>query len=161
MKISEIAAWYAAAVATIVFLWDIYKWRMGSARLHVATTPNSFQLNDRFIQSGTDKPRDREVFVSIDIQNHGAKQTTVTYLGLAHYRGLISLILRKPTARFAADPQLGTILAVLDVGTRWFGLIKQTAQIELLAQSGYLFAVISRAGSSKPVMSRIRIAQSP
>jgi len=40
IKASDFAAWWGAILATVVLLWDIFKWRATRVRLRITAQPN-------------------------------------------------------------------------------------------------------------------------
>ena len=40
MEITEIAAWWGAIIATLVLLWDMYKWERSGPIINVSASPN-------------------------------------------------------------------------------------------------------------------------
>lgn len=40
MKLTEIAAWWGAFIATLLLFWDIYKWKRSGPIINVSASPN-------------------------------------------------------------------------------------------------------------------------
>jgi len=40
MKITELAAWWGAIIATLMLLWDMYKWVRSGPIINVSVSPN-------------------------------------------------------------------------------------------------------------------------
>ena len=40
MEASEIAAWWGATIATLVLLWDIFKWKRAGPVVTISASPN-------------------------------------------------------------------------------------------------------------------------
>ncbi|MFW1369052.1 hypothetical protein ACEWAA_22475 [Vibrio parahaemolyticus] len=69
MSISEIAAWWGAIVASIVLIWDVYKWKTDGPKLNVLLAPN--------MKTFGDPERDDMTWVSITVTNVGSRPTTL------------------------------------------------------------------------------------
>lgn len=73
MQLTEIVAWWGAVVATLVFVWDIYKWRQAGAVLEVTVAPNMEPYGNLL------KQMTAKTYVVIEVVNKGSKKTTMAY----------------------------------------------------------------------------------
>lgn len=45
MSASDVAAWWGAVIATLVLVWDVFKWRKSRFSIKVSASPNMSPLN--------------------------------------------------------------------------------------------------------------------
>ena len=95
MTSTDAAAWWGAIVASLVFIWDIYKWIKSGTALRISAVPNMQLLYDKI-----PKPTDT-MYVHVDVSNTGDKKTTITHLvGVCHTSFWKWLFRRKPGINF-------------------------------------------------------------
>jgi HJR/Mrr/RecB family endonuclease len=70
---TEIVAWWGAVLATIVFLWDIYKWRTAGRKLRVSVQSGMKSINMPQFEGKT--------LIHVNVSNYGDRPTTITNLG--------------------------------------------------------------------------------
>ena len=84
MKITntEIVAWWGAVLASVVFIWDIIKWRRNSPRLRLIVRPNIIYPDSKKIQVGDDDRGNKQATIKpsihIEVVNVGLVPTTIT-----------------------------------------------------------------------------------
>lgn len=88
MTITDIAAWYAASVASAVFAWDIIKWLRNAPRLRVNTMSNVTFIDGRTV-SRMQLTGDAEVtklaeYCHIEVLNIGSQPTTLLNIEATH-----------------------------------------------------------------------------
>ena len=77
LNVIDILAVWGAFVATLVLLWDVYKWRTSGPQISFTARPNMNIYNDpRF-------PNDK-TFIAAEAINKGDKPTTITNLGFRY-----------------------------------------------------------------------------
>lgn len=78
---------YAATMSTIVFLWDVYKWKRSGAQLRiVATTDYPWSPSAGFIDLDWNRTVPEDVLnVRVTAANIGDQPTTLTSLKLMHW----------------------------------------------------------------------------
>ena len=154
-NLTSFVAWWGAVVATLVFLWDIYKWLRSGANIVVSARPN-MQTFGGLTQSLKDTS-----YVVVEAVNKGNKKTTITHLIGCHYPSLIKKLLKKQsTAFFVANTGPSQPLPhVLEPGERWLGIIEQNEKLEKMARNGYLYCGINHSLKTKPVLQRVRIGK--
>ena len=152
-NLTSFVAWWGAIVATLVFLWDIYKWLKSGPSVVVSAQPN-MQTFGGLTQSlgGTN-------YVVVEAVNKGNKKTTITHLVGYHYSSFIKRLLKKRSAAFfVANTGLTQPLPhILEPGERWLGIIEQNEDLEKMARQGYLYCGISHSLKAKAVLQRVRI----
>ena len=94
MTASDMAAWWGAGLASLVFGWDIYKWMTAGPRLFLKASPNMQLVGDR---SGTEH-------VFVEVVNRGDKPTTITHLAFYSYKSSLQRILRRRNPAVALGP---------------------------------------------------------
>lgn len=152
-NLTSFVAWWGAVVATLVFLWDIYKWVKSGPSVVVSARPN--------MKTSVGAPQNLsgKHYVVVEAVNKGNKKTTITHLVYYHYSSIIKRILKKPSATFFV-PNTGLdqrLPHVLEPGERWLGIIEQSKDLEKMAGQGYLHCGINHALKAKPVLQRVRI----
>ena len=156
LKLTELVAWYAATVSTIVLLWDVYKWWRTGAQLRVLTQPNMIEVGAGTPWAPPGNGATRPKHISVEIANVGGRKTTVTHIGLRHYSSMWSRIRRKTVWQAVVpDPRPGKIPFEIDVGGRWIGLIEQDEKIERDARTGRLYVVVGHATSKRLSLTRV------
>lgn len=79
MKITEIAAWWGAVIATFVLLWDIYKWKRSGPIIKISVTPNLKVYP-------SDPLTNNKTWIHIMVTNSGNQPTTLTNLCGFYYK---------------------------------------------------------------------------
>jgi hypothetical protein len=147
MTASDIAAWWGAGIATIVLVWDIYKWATSGARLVIRTQPN--------MQEAGDQSEAKNVL--IEVVNRGDKLTTLTHLAFYNYKTIFHRLVRRrhPHAGVVPRPGGPGLPFELEPGKRWVGLVEQEAVFDQ-HKDGLVFAVIAHSGSSREQLHPVR-----
>ena len=145
MTASDVAAWWGAALATLVFAWDIFKWKTSGARLGIKAGPN--------MQLAGDRSEKKHIFV--EVVNRGDRPTTLTHLCVYQYASALGRYRRKRKASFfVPSPGGGAVLPhELGSGQRWTGLMDQATLVSHVSgASRYLHVGVSHSGSKKEVL---------
>ena len=142
MTASDIAAWWGAALATVVFLWDIYKWATSGPRLVVRAFPNMVSAGSYWEAQG-------QLSIFVEAINRGDKLTTLTNIAVFAYRSRLHRLFRKK-AHTLLPPNPG-IPHELDPGKRWTAMLEQDALRE--RAPGCVFHLhIGHSGSNRPIL---------
>ena len=151
IETTGLVAIYAAAVATLVLIWDIYKWKISGPRIVFSMRSNMCIINDS-------RAPDNDTFIDATTVNKGTLPTTITNLGIIHYANWRHRLIRRSSYRgIVVNTALQPLPYILQPGTRWSGLIKQTAKVEDQARNGILICELCLSHKKKPVKARIRI----
>jgi len=155
MSATNIAAWWGAGIATVVLLWDVFKWwRASVGKLRVSANPN-LQLVDRQRGEVGEKK-----YIFVEVTNPGEKRTTITHLVGYNYRSLWQWVRRKHDEAFAVvEPLDGQIPFVLEPGARWSGGIEQSEDIERWSREGRLFVGVNHSLAQKAKLVRVKIPE--
>ncbi len=154
MNATDAAAWWGAVVASLVFIWDIYKWKTSGARLHVSASAN-MQYYDSL--RGLD---DNKTYVFVEVSNFGDRSTTITHLFGVYYTSYWGWFFRKkpetqfivPTPAFAQQ-----LPFLLSSGSRWTGALLQNEELEKMMTSGRFYCGVYHSGSKKPTKVRVSL----
>lgn len=159
-------AWYAAVVATIVLLWDVYKWIKSGPDLKLAASSNMEVYGDPDLEGQT--------YIYVSATNRGNIPTTLLTPGFYYYKNWWSWLRSwRPFRVWKRDGSYiiknpGTIIDkkyklpyVILPGTIWQGLAKQDEQLEQLLKDGLLFFVLYSSHKGKAVMVRVRYRVMP
>lgn len=154
MAATDIAAWWGAVIATLVFLFEIFKWSKSGLALEVSAAPNMETYGALQLVAGEGP------FVVVEVRNVGHRKTTITHLVGLHHRWWIKKLLGlKPDLSFAVPiPAVSQQLPfVIEPGERWIGGIDQNNELEQRSRDGYLLCGIYHSLSKKPVLARVVI----
>jgi hypothetical protein len=148
---TDIVAWWGAIVATIVLVWDVYKWKTAGPRLR-------FVVHTGMIVIG-DPMREGKKYFSAKATNVGDRPTTITNLALQFYKTYFDMIRHKPSqSMIVNNPSTEQPLPyVLNPGAIWQGLGLQNAEIEEMAKKGYLVCGLCHSHSEKEIDRRLVI----
>ena len=156
MSISEMAAWWGAIVASIILIWDVYKWKTDGPKLNVFLSPN--------MKTFGDPSRDAITWVAVTVTNVGSRPTTLKSTGMWYYKNridywrhkvLFAAIFPNPNDRFPLP-------TVLKPGEEWVGLIPQERLYENIEdKSGCMTIWLSHSHSNKPIRKTLVIPESP
>jgi hypothetical protein len=152
MTASDAAAWWGAVVATLVFVWELFKWTRSGPRLVVKATPNMIEV------AGGVAGEEPRVFV--EAVNRGDTATVLTHLVGYVYAGRISQLLRRRAGAFAVvtngmGPQLPFRL---EPGARWTGGIDQADLRSKFGSKGYLRCGVADTVTGRNHLVTVRLA---
>ncbi|MFQ5581169.1 MAG: hypothetical protein ACE5F3_00895 [Mariprofundaceae bacterium] len=139
---TELAAWWGAIVATLVLVWEIYKWKSSGSKVAM-----ELQHQDKAV-------------VGIKAVNYGKQASTISSIGIRYYPGFWD-ILRNKCAKegVIAKPSITHPLPYqLEPDDSWFGLIEQDDDMRRMAMHGYLMCDLYLTDRAKPIRRRIRIS---
>ena len=147
----EIVAWWGAIVATIVLLWDIYKWKTSGPRIRFRVRADNMIVGDPSTEG--------QNFIFAEATNIGDRPTTITNLVFQYYQTYFSMLRHKPKKSMIVNkPSDSQLLPyVLHPGSVWHGLAIQTAEIETLAKDGLLVCGLCHSHSDKEIDRRVII----
>lgn len=154
-QLTDVAAWWGAGVATVVLLWDIYKWLMTGARLRLTVSGNMEGYGHIALLLNPN-----QTVVVVEIANVGDKKTTITHLFAYHYKNWWGRLFRQraKTLVVQPDPALANPLPfALEPGARWLGATYQNQEVEELSRNGHLLIGVLHSVSKKPVFQRLVI----
>ena len=151
MNATEIAAWWGAVMATVVFAWDIYKWGTRGASVELGISSNMESFNYSSAMSG-------KTYIFIEAKNLGDAPTTITHLACIHYTTILSFLRKKQSkSLIIGNPGITKLPYVLKPGELWQGLIEQTTELEDMSRNGLLYSYVYHSTSKKPVRRRVII----
>lgn len=149
MRATDFAAWWGAGVATLVLLWDIYKWKKRGPRVTYTVSANmSFYGAGRRLD-GT--------FVTVRVKNRGDAPTTIENMGFAYYKSRWHKIFRRIDSQMVVT-NAGVpfeLPYVVAPGGIWDGRAQQDESLEAMANNGYLECRIACSHSRRPVTRRV------
>lgn len=153
MKVTEIAAWWGAIIATLVFVWDVYKWNRSGPLINVSASPNMETFGD------ISDSLDDEIYIVVEVTNTGDRKTTITHLVIYYYKSMLRRFLKKTDKNFIVpNPALSHHMPyVLEPGERWLGGIKQSQRHEEMSRNGYLYFGVYHSSGKKPALQRVVI----
>ncbi len=142
-------AWYAAAVSTIVLLWDIYKWMKSGPKLNIKAKPDM----TRVLYTGN-----KEKSIFIEVTNTGSASTTLTHLVIYRYKNRLDAFFGRNliTQGVVMDSSFGPNLPYeLNAGGRWTGGISQEDLIKKTGNEGVLICGVNYTHADKPLKTNL------
>lgn len=152
MSPSDIAAWWGAVVATLVFLWELYKWQRSEPQLEVSVAPNMETY-------GGARAYGKGPFIVVEVRNNGDRKTTLTQLVGFCFKHPLDRWLRRNFAHsfIVSNPSAGKLPHGLEAGERWLGILVQNEELENWSREFELRIGVSHSGSKNPVTDRLVI----
>lgn len=155
LKVTDIAAWWGAVVASLVFIWDIYKWKKSGPRIAVHLAPNMLAIGEA--------SREGKKLVLVSITNVGDRPTTLKNIGMEFYTKWQKRFLHK-FERCLFYPNLNyahTLPRLLNPGEEWTGVIPQERldlKIDLkeMADIGYVYICVAPSHQKKIIRKRLK-----
>lgn len=148
---TEIIAWWGVIVASIVLIWDIFKWKTAGPRVRFVVTTGVIIMGD--------PERAGKKYISATATNIGDRPPTITNLVVQFYKNYLAMLRHKPEeSRIVTNPSNSQPLPyVLNPGVVWHGLAKQIREIEDLAKKGYLVCGLCLSHTDKEIDRRVII----
>jgi hypothetical protein len=149
-ELTTVAAWWGAIIATLVLVWDFYKWSNRGARLEYDVKTNMNTFGDPTTSGNT--------YVTVRVSNTGDRSTTIENMGFLHYRTWVHRVARKPVYA-AVVTNVGApnpIPFEIKPGNIWDGMAQQDDDLITKANKGRLYCCIYHSGSKKPIMRRVK-----
>ncbi len=148
---TDIVAWWGAVVATIVLIWDIYKWKKQGPRIRFRVQPGMIIIGD--------PTRKGKKFISAEATNVGDRPTTITNLVMQFYKTYFQMLRHKPSESMIVNTPSSSqpLPYTLNPGQIWRGLAIQSPEIEDLAKKGYLVCGLCHSHSDKEIDRRIKL----
>ena len=150
MTLSDIAAWYAAIVATAVLIWDYVKWKNSGPQISAFARSGMRSLNIPETANMT--------LIYVEVTNTGDKPTTLKSWGMYWYpvgvslndkRGRQAWILRSSFADMGVVPQK------IEPGDVWRGVIEEDDEVQKMKDNGTFFVMLSFSHSQEEVLVRV------
>lgn len=92
-SITEIAAWWGAIIASVVLLWDIYKWSQAGPKIRVSAKANMTPLETIGLSEA-------KKYVFVEATNVGDQATTLTHFLGYVYRSTFQRLRGKSEKEF-------------------------------------------------------------
>lgn len=146
---TNIAAWWGAVLATLVLIWDVFKWLHSGARISLKALPNMISVPENPLLPG------EKVFV--EVSNSGVTPTTLKGIGILYYESWWKRILRRPKEQGVIaqpNPQF-PLPHTLEAGKIWQGFINQD-EIEDKLISGVLYVWCDCSHSKRMIDVRVK-----
>jgi hypothetical protein len=155
LTITEIVAWWGAVIASLVLVWDVYKWARQGPKLRINVRPNMQTYGISEYEEGT--------YVVVDAVNVGSLPTTISIIGLTYYKNTFYRLIRKAEAHFVSPSPVLTqpLPFLLEPGRQWTGGLIQNEELEKMAKEGVLLCLVYDAWHKKPYKKRINIEYQP
>jgi hypothetical protein len=148
---SIIAAWWGAIVASVVLLWDVYKWLHKGPRISIKATPNMRGAVVGSIPAGP-------FYLYIEVSNTGDAQTTISALEVCQAKSRLHLLFNKTTNHGSILRNDMMLPHEIKAGGLWQSKIDQADLREKLDENNKVYCSIKHTFSAKPVYSEIDIS---
>jgi hypothetical protein len=149
MLTTTLVAWWGATLSTVVFIWDIIKWRKAGPKLRFSVRTGMRTLNVSAFDGRT--------LISLEATNFGDRPTTITNICYVYFPNRWALLRnRAPGGWVANQPSPAQPLPFeLKPGTVWMGFTDQTPDFEEKARAGYLMCDLYHSHTPKPIRRRV------
>jgi sulfur relay (sulfurtransferase) DsrC/TusE family protein len=144
-----LVAWWGAILATIIFLWDIYKHYSTGPRIKMDVKADRRALGDPELEGRT--------LILVEATNTGDKATTLKLMVIIFHQTWWQRLGRKPAKQFFIKNP-GRHLSFphrLEVGDTWNGFANQSDEVTQLARDGYLYCHLYCSSQKRPVKGRV------
>lgn len=152
MTLTDIAAWYAAAIATAVFVWDILKWFRNSPRLRVNAMCNVAYPDGRVITKkrleGGGVATTLADYCHIEVLNIGGQPTTLIDIEGANVPRSDGMQFGVSGSAFTVHAGSHPLPALLGPGEMWSARVEMT-HLETIAKHGSPVIRIRASHSAK------------
>jgi len=151
MNATEIAAWWGAGIATLLLVWDIYKW-LKSGPIISYTVSSNMKVFDGIEE-------DDKTFISVRVSNSGDRTTTITHMAFSFYNSFFHKLIRKSKSNIiiSLPGRPNQLPFELKPGGIWDGAAIQDDNIEKMSIDGYLECHIYYSDSEKPVRRKVKV----
>jgi hypothetical protein len=149
---TEVVAWWGAVIATLVLIWDVYKWKTSGPRIKFSASPDMEIIGD------PQKQKEGKTYITVKAINIGGRPTTITKVGIIHYKSQFNRLIKKSDKKaIIIDTGLPYQLPyVLQPGAVWDGFIPQE-NVEGMSTYGQLYCVLFYSNKKRPKTARIKI----
>ena len=144
MSPSDVAAWWGATVASVVFGWDVYKWKSSGVRLAGYAISN---MKHYVGATASD-----ELHVVVRLVNRGDRPVTLTHLGFRGFRSRLHKFFRRSsTVGHVPEPGGTRLPHLLAPGAEWLGMVKEQT-VWAQQNTGRIYAAISHTASDREML---------
>jgi hypothetical protein len=154
LDLSVLAAWWGAGIATLLLVWDIFKWLTSGPRL-VFTASADWVM----VIHGLGKTD--ATYISLTAANRGHIPATLSHVGLLYYKSHVKRLLRQPNEKFVVTQPganfSGDLPVVLRPGEVWQGGIIQDEKIESMLSNGILESHLFHSASKWAVRAKVKL----
>jgi len=137
MNASDYAAWYAAIVATLVFVWDLFKWKKGGPQIKA-------EAHSGWKSFGISELEDDSLTV-VKATNIGDRPTTIGSFGMYWYPEGVSVkdkTKRKAFVIKSGLAGLGVVPKKIEPGDVWQGFAKENEQFNKMLAEGTVYIAL-------------------
>ncbi|RTL51177.1 MAG: hypothetical protein EKK46_12505 [Rhodocyclaceae bacterium] len=160
MTLTDIAAWYAAAVATAVFVWDVIKWFRNGPRLRVNTAcgvgyPDGRVISKHKTEDGAEVTTLAD-YCHIEVLNIGGQPTTLIDIQVTNVKRKNGMKIGFSGPAFTIHAGSHSLPTLLGPGEMWSARVEMT-QVESIAKHGHPILQIRTSHSAKVIKAAIGI----
>lgn len=152
MTVSDYAAWWGAIIATLVFIWEIYKWHDDRPKLRV-TIGSDLVIWNELTGIGDKK------YLRISVVNRGGTTTKIEALHFFHYKSYFKFLFSKPSQNawliHVVHPNEPMPFKI-DINERWTVNLEQTDELYEFSKNGFFCVAIYCSHCDKPIRKKIK-----
>ena len=155
MSSTAFVAWWGAILSSVVFLWDVYKYRSAGPKLRFSVQTGMQSINMPEYEGRT--------LILAKVANRGDRPTTITNLGYLYFqkRRLLGKNIADKAAIVPNPSRAQPLPFELKPGAEWMGFAIQDAEIEKWATGGTLYMMLYHSHDEKGLRHRVVIRQTP
>ena len=151
-KLSVLAAWWGAFIATIVLLFELYKWARSGPILR-CDTKYGWKITENGIIN-------EHEFIFFSVTNTGDRPTTIVNQGLLYWATLRDKFRKKPDLSWFTKGGLygfGKVPSIIHPGEVWNGLGSINDGIkESINKGGYLYVSLLFSHRKRPYLFMVK-----
>ena len=144
MTPTDIAAWYAAAIATAVLAWDILKWLRSGASLRINAVSNVSYSDGRVVsevEADGGKTIALAEYCHVEVINRGMQPTTLITIEATHAPGTTGVIVGASDLAFVPHVGSAQLPAVLQPGAMWSARLEMNHLTSILRHGAPIIRV--------------------
>lgn len=152
---SIVAAWWGALIATIVLLFEFYKWVRSGPRLRCDA-----KYGWKIMMEGTE---DDNEYIIFSVTNTGDRPTTITKQAALHWPTRLDKLRDKSKSSFfikGGFHGLGKVPAIIRPGEVWNGLARIGEDLHvLMSKGGYFYLSLDFSHRRRPYLFKVAKGQ--
>ncbi len=144
---------YAAVLSTLVFLWDIAKWKANRARLKIRVEDHA-----RPVYNLSTRGPDVSTWKTVTITNVGAQTTTLKAVWIIKYHHFFDFEGQK--GELQIDNRGSELPFTLEPGKQWDGYPRGPEESLLTSNNQLTYVMVTHSMSNEPTRLKIKGARS-
>lgn len=139
VTITDVVGWWGGILATIVAIWEWYKWKTSGPKFLITA-----QANMQYAVGGQ---LEDQKYIMVTVTNVGDARSTLTNLLIIHYKSKADMKRKTPEDRMIPRQILeGKLPHPLDPGDEWMCLLIQHDELDKMIKDGFVAVIVSERG---------------